>query len=117
MLNILYLITVIIDLFSGVLERLPPGLLRAVETLVVKAPQLVNNRNTNLCKNFMSIVVKRMGVNFTTRYKGDHSTTGLWQQHFVYGVVPTGFPTFGNPSSQLESVLMKCLQDENVSLW
>ena len=33
-LNILYLITVIIELFSGVLERLPPGLLKVVETLI-----------------------------------------------------------------------------------
>ena len=82
---------------------------------MVKAPQLVNNCTTNICGNFMFIHCKMDGVNFTTRYRGGHSTTGLWQQHFVYSVVPTGFPTFGNPSSQLESVLMKCLQDENVS--
>jgi len=58
----------IIDLFLGVLERLPPGLLRAVETLsdrlVVKAPQLVNNCTTNLCENFMSIHCKMDGGKF-----------------------------------------------------
>ena len=38
------------------LEELPPGLLRAVETLgdrlVVKAAQLIHNKTTNLCENF-----------------------------------------------------------------
>jgi len=46
-------------------------LLRAVETLtdrlVVKAPQLVDNKTTNLCENFMSIRCKMDGGKFYNR--------------------------------------------------
>ena len=58
-------------LFLESLEQLPPGLLRAVDTLgdrlVKKAPQLVSNQTTNLCENFMSIRSKMDGGKFFNR--------------------------------------------------
>ena len=50
---------------------LPPGLLRGVDTigdrLVTKAAQLVHNKTTNLCENYMSIRCKMDGGKFFNR--------------------------------------------------
>ena len=47
------------------IDDLPAGLFRAVDTLgdrlVAKAPQLISNKTTNICENFMSIRCKMDG--------------------------------------------------------
>jgi len=53
------------------LDELPAGLFRAVDTLgdrlVAKASQLIHNKTTNLCENFMSIHCKMDGGKYYNR--------------------------------------------------
>ena len=53
------------------LELLPSGLLKAVDTigdrLVSKAAQLVHNKTTNICENYMSVCCKMDGGKFFNR--------------------------------------------------
>ena len=57
------------------LDKLPSGLLRAVETigdrLVSKAAQLVHNKTTNICENYM---VEKFLIVFSL----DHSNIDVW---------------------------------------
>ena len=53
------------------IDNLPAGLFRAVDTLgdrlVAKAPQLISNKTTNICENFMSIRCKMDGGKYFNR--------------------------------------------------
>ena len=65
------------------IEQLPPGLLRAADTLedrlVKKAAQLIHNKTTNLYENLMSIHCKIDGGKFTMGYNQASLTTDAWQ--------------------------------------
>jgi len=64
-----YMLTLYLSV--GSLLTLPNGLLQAVETLadrlVIKAPQLIHNKTTNIYENFMSICCKMDGGKFFNR--------------------------------------------------
>jgi len=69
--TILHILNILTTFLAESLEVLPPGLLRAVDTiadrLVTKATQLVHNKTTNLCENYMSVRCKMDGGKFFNR--------------------------------------------------